>query len=405
MTIIEPNSAARGIVERAKNIILQPTEEFERIDQETPTTGSLYTGYALPLIVASAVASAIGGMVFGYGAVFVHWKLSPLAAVSQAVIAIVFGLIGVWLLAKIVDFLAPNFGGQKSDLKSTQVAVYAGTAAWVASLFGIFPPVGFLAILGLYSLYLLYRALPILMKAPQEKAGMYTGAVVVAAIVIGIVFSAIMTPITGMLAAGGIGAGGSPFAKHADPNATVSIPGVGEAKVGDIQDATKQLEALANSVKEGKDVPAIPVDTLKGLLPETLPGGFTRSEISTGSGGAMGFSGTAATGKYSKGDSTIEISIIDSGAAGALMSMASAFGVEATTENANGFEKTHVVDGRMVMESLDRSVNSAKYGVVAGQRVVINAEGMGVSFDEVKAAVAAVGVEKVEALAKAAPQG
>jgi hypothetical protein len=119
----------------------------------------------------------------------------------------------------------------------------------------------------------------------------------------------------------------------------------------------------------------------------------------------MGFSGTTATGKYSKGDSTIEVSIIDSGAAGALMSMASAFGVEATTENANGFEKTHVVDGRMVMESLDRSVNSAKYGVVAGQRVVINAEGMGVSFDEVKAAVGAVGVEKVEALAKAAPKG
>ena len=87
------------------------------------------------------------------------------------------------------------------------------------------------------------------------------------------------------------------------------------------------------------------------------------------------------------------------------MSRASAFGVEATTENANGFEKTHVVDGRMVMESLDRSNNSAKYGVVVGQRVVLNAEGVTVSFDDVKAAVNAVGVGKVEALAKAAPQG
>ena len=405
MTIIEPNAAARGIVDRAKNVILQPSQEFERIDQETPSIQSLYTGYAIPLIAASVIAGAVGMIVFGVNAVIIQYKPSPISVLTSATITFVFMLAGVWLLAKIIDFLAPNFGGQKSDLKSTQVAVYAGTAGWLAGLFSIFPPLSILGLLGLYSLYLLYRALPRLMKAPQEKAGMYTGAVVVAAIVIGIVFSAIVTPLTGMLAMGGGGAAGPFASKHADPSATISIPGVGEAKVGDIQDTTKQLEAMADSLKEGKNIPAIPVDTLKALLPDTLPGGFARTEISTGSGGAMGFSGTTATGKYARGDSSIEVSLIDSGAAGALMSMASAFGVEATTENANGFEKTHVVDGRMVMESLDRSNNSAKDGVVVGQRVVLNAEGVNVSFDDVKAAVNAVGVGKVEALAKAAPQG
>lgn len=405
MTIIEPNAAARGIVDRAKNLILQPSQEFERIDQETPSVQSLYTGYAIPLIAASVLATAIGLMVFGVNAVIIQYKPSPISALSSALISFVFMLIGVWVLAKIIDFLAPNFGGQKSELKSTQVAVYSGTAGWLASLFGIFPPLAMLSILGLYSLYLLYRALPRLMKAPPEKAGMYTAAIVVAGIVLGIVGAAIMAPITGMLAMNGAGIH-SPFAsKHADPNATISIPGVGEAKMGDVQDATKQLEAMAGAVKEGKNVPAIPVDTLKGLLPDTLPGGFVRTEISTGSGGAMGFSGTTATGKYSRGDSSIEISVIDSGAAGALMGMASAFGVESTTENANGFEKTHVVDGRLVMEQLDKSAKTAQYGVVAGQRVVLNAEGSNVSFDDVKAAVDAIGVGKVEALAKAAAAG
>ena len=41
-----------------------------------------------------------------------------------------------------------------------------------------------LGILGLYSIYLLYLGLPVLMKAPAEKAGGYTVAVVVAAIVL-----------------------------------------------------------------------------------------------------------------------------------------------------------------------------------------------------------------------------
>lgn len=406
MTIIEPNAAARGIIDRAKNLILQPSQELERIDQETPSIQSLYTGYAIPLIAASVLASAIGMIVFGVNAVFIQYKPSPISALTTAVVTFVFMLAGVWLLSKIIDFLAPNFGGQKSELKSTQAAIYSGTAGWLAGLFAIFPPLAVLGLLGLYSLYILYRALPKLMKAPAEKAGIYTAAVVVSAIVIGIVFSAIMTPITGMLAFGGAGMHGGPFAsRHADPSATISIPGVGQAKVGDIEEKTKQLEAMADNIKAGKDVPAIPVDTLKSLLPDSLPGGFTRTEISTGSGGAMGFSGSSATGKYARGDSTIEISVIDSGAAGALMGMASAFGVESTTENANGFEKTHVVDGRMVMEELDRANNTAKYGVVAGQRVVINAEGSKVSFDDVKAAVNAVGVDRAESLAKAAGQG
>ncbi len=405
MTIIEPNSAARGIIDRAKGLILQPSQELDRIDQETPSIQSLYTGYAIPLIAASVLASAIGMIVFGVNAVFIQYRPSPISALTTAALTFVFMLIGVWLLAKIIDFLAPNFGGQKSELKSTQAAIYSGTAGWIAGLFAIFPPLAVLGLLGLYSLYILYRALPKLMKAPEEKAGMYTAAVVVSAIVIGIIFSAIMTPLTGMLAFGGAGMHGPFASKHADPSATISIPGVGQAKVGDIEEKSKQLEAMADSIKAGKDVPAIPVDTLKSLLPDSLPGGFTRTEVSTGSGGAMGFSGSSATGKYARGESTIEVSVIDSGAAGALMGMASAFGVESTTENANGFEKTHVVDGRMVMEELDRANNTAKYGVVAGQRVVINAEGSKVSFDDVKAAVNAIGIDRVESLAKAAPQG
>jgi hypothetical protein len=405
MTIIEPGSAASGIVARAKNIILQPSVEFDRIDQETPSVASLYTGYAIPLAAAAALAGTIGMMVFGVNAVIVQYKPSPIAALSQGLITFIFMLAGVWLISKIIDFLAPNFGGQKNEIKATQTAIYSYTAAWLAGLFAIFPPLSILGILGLYSFYLLYRGLPRLMKTPPEKAIGYTAAVIIVAIIVNIVILSLVAPVMGALNLGAAGGMNSAFSKHADPAATVSVPGFGEVKVGELEAKSKDLEAMVNSMKEGKSLPTIPGDTLKGLLPETLPGGFARTEVSTGSGGAMGFSGTTAEGKFTRGDSTIDVTVVDMGAAGAMMGMASSLGVEASREDANGYSKTGKVDGRMTVEEVDRTAKTASYSVVISDRIALTAEGQGVSADEVKAAVNAIGIARVEALAKASPQG
>ena len=48
----------------------------------------------------------------------------------------------------------------------------------------IIPRLSFLAILGLYSLYLLWLGLPVLMKSPADRATGYTAAVVVIMFVI-----------------------------------------------------------------------------------------------------------------------------------------------------------------------------------------------------------------------------
>ena len=58
-----------------------------------------------------------------------------------------------------------------------------------------------LGILGLYSLYLLYLGLPVLMKAPQEKALGYTVVVIIAAVVlvvlVGLVAGVFVSPAMG----------------------------------------------------------------------------------------------------------------------------------------------------------------------------------------------------------------
>ena len=104
--------------------------------------------------------------------------------IGHAVTTYVFALIGTYVLALIIDALAPTFLGTKNNFQALKVAAYSSTAAWLAGIFNLLPSLALLNILGLYSLYLLYLGLPVLMKAPKEKAVPYTIVVVIAAIVI-----------------------------------------------------------------------------------------------------------------------------------------------------------------------------------------------------------------------------
>jgi len=84
----------------------------------------------------------------------------------------------------VIDALAPTFGGRKDFVSAMKVAAYTPTAAWLASVFMALPVLAILAALGLYSLYLFYLGLPVLMRAPQERALGYFLAVMVGVIIV-----------------------------------------------------------------------------------------------------------------------------------------------------------------------------------------------------------------------------
>jgi hypothetical protein len=173
------------LVGRAKAILMNPRQEWSVIEKETTTAAELYTGYIVPLAAIGPVARAIGFSVFGVNlGILGSWRVSPANAVGGAVVSFVFTLVGVWILAWIIDFLAPKFGGQSNSSQALKVAAYSCTAAWLAGVFAIIPALAILGILGLYSLYLLYLGLPVLMKSPAGKSLGYTIVVIIAAIVI-----------------------------------------------------------------------------------------------------------------------------------------------------------------------------------------------------------------------------
>jgi hypothetical protein len=175
------------VVTRAKNILLTPRQEWPVIAAETTSTADLYKGYIAPLAAVPAVAGFIGMSLVGMPMI---GRVGMGAGLATMVMQFLLALAGVYVLALIIDFLAPQFGGEKNPAQALKLSAYSMTAAWLAGIFTIVPLLGILSILGLYSLYLLYLGLPVLMKAPAEKAMPYTVVVVIAAIVIWIVIGA-----------------------------------------------------------------------------------------------------------------------------------------------------------------------------------------------------------------------
>ena len=181
-----------ALLDRVRNILLTPRTEWPVIAGETATVQSLYVDYILILAAIGPLA-----LIFAMGSVF-------------AVISYVVGLAMVYLMAWIIDALAPTFGGEKNLVKSLQLIAYSYTAAWIAGIFHIVPVIGSLLAIAaaIYSLYTFYLGVPAMKKCPQDKAVVYTIVVVVCGIVVGaVLFSVLVAVIAGGSTMGMMGMG------------------------------------------------------------------------------------------------------------------------------------------------------------------------------------------------------
>lgn len=68
-----------------------------------------------------------------------------------------------------------------------KLAAYSPTAMWLAGVFALVPPLAFLAVLGIYSLYILYilyKGAPVVTRVPEDKALVFTLALIACAFLI-----------------------------------------------------------------------------------------------------------------------------------------------------------------------------------------------------------------------------
>ncbi len=409
-----------AIVDRVKNICLKPRQEWPVIAEETTATGSLIAGYVVPLAAIGAVAGLIGRSLIGVTVPFVgSYRVPIVAGLVSAVFMFAMAIVGVFILAAIINALAPTFGGEKNSAQALKVAVYSYTPAWVAGALQILPALGLLiGLAGLYGLYLLYLGLPRLMKAPHEKAAGYTAVVVVCAIVLTIVIGAVGSMVAG---AGMIGAGAMTGALHRGA-APSEVQFDQDSPLGKLQALGKKMEVsnkkmeaaqkggdpnaqvaaamegLGTLLGGGKRVDPIGIDQLKVFVPDTFAG-LPKKGSNAEKKGFAGLNVSRAEATYSDGaKKRVTLEISDTGGASGLLGMARWVGIQGEKEDDNGSEKTEKVDGRIVHEKISKTGGTNEFGVVLGDRFVVSAKGRGVDIGELKSALSSIDLGKLESM-------
>lgn len=187
-----------NLVERVQSILLKPKATWPAIDAEPADAASLYKNYVMILALIPAVASFIGLSLVGIGAFGMSFRVPVVSGLVNMIVGYVLSLVMVFVLALIIDAMAPTFEGTKSQIGALKLSAYASTAAFVGGIFSLVPALSTIgALAALYGVYLLYTGLPVLMKCPPDKAIAYTAVVVVCAIVGGFVIAwvlALLTP-------------------------------------------------------------------------------------------------------------------------------------------------------------------------------------------------------------------
>src|SRR5207244_3458235 len=100
-------------------------------------------------VLCGFIRNLLGVTVMG-----ITYRPTYMQSVTSAAWQIAVQLLGVFLVALIMEILASRFGGEKNRVGALKLAAYSATAAWLSNVFLLIPWLGFLTILSLYTLYL-----------------------------------------------------------------------------------------------------------------------------------------------------------------------------------------------------------------------------------------------------------
>jgi hypothetical protein len=163
-----------NLINRAKNIILQPKATWEEVKNEETTIQGLLVSYVLPLALISAIASFIGFGFIGSNIPFVGKVHSIGWGINQAVTSFVSVMLGIILSGWVISWLAPKFDTTLNLTDAVKLVAYSYTPAILGGIFNIIPALAVLGIItGLYSLYILYLGFGPITKVSTEKTTTY----------------------------------------------------------------------------------------------------------------------------------------------------------------------------------------------------------------------------------------
>jgi hypothetical protein len=194
MTDTEPPAipAPRTMIRRILAILSTPKAEWVRIAAEPMSVRSIMLGWVVPLAAIGPVTKLISTQLLNYAGGGLPMPPPFTSALTEAVLGYFLSLIGVYVLSLIVNGLGVTFKGRRDHVQALKLSAYGATAAFLAGAFQIWPKLEILEVAGLYSLYLIFVGLPILMHVPRKRALAYTAVTMLAGIGITILLTLVV---------------------------------------------------------------------------------------------------------------------------------------------------------------------------------------------------------------------
>lgn len=164
------------MIQRIKDILFKPKDTWPQIKAEATGISQVLTGYAMILAALPAIFGFLGFTLIGqsFGPITGFFRIPFIYALIWAIVSYVLTLVALYVEGLIINALAPSFGSKQSMVNAYKLAVYSSTPAFIAGILNIIPALGILVLLlSLYTFYLLFIGMPVMMETPKEKLGGY----------------------------------------------------------------------------------------------------------------------------------------------------------------------------------------------------------------------------------------
>ena len=409
-----------NLIQRVQDILLKPKATWPVIAGEPDDVKAIYTNYLVYLAAIPALAGFIGMSIFGISFFGATVRVPVLSGLMNMVVSYVMSLVMLYVLALIANALAPTFKGEKHLPSAVKLVAYGATAGLVGGIFSLLPALSMLGLLAAaYSIYLLYTGIPVLMKAPEDKAVGYTAVLVVCGVVAGLILGALSALFAGPGSGSMVGRAGGE-----DANISIKLPGtdisINTAELekagkkmeeaskqmeaaqasGDQEAASKAMGAMLGAAMGGDGGKPFAPEKLQSFVPETL-GGLPRTAVEARTDSAMGLSFSSVQAEYAQDDRSIEVKLQDIGAVKMLaMGMAAWASSTVNRETQDEVERIYKKDGVAYKESYRKDGSQAELSMMLANGVMVDVNSQGMPMDAVKAAVASMDTAGIGALVR-----
>ena len=172
-------------------ILINPDKEWKAIRADRHSFTQVFLSHVPILALIPCVAGYFGVTHFGFQLGGHLTQLTPASAGVLAVVTYFAMLVGVYLLGEFINWMARSYGVEGDEptrhYEGTALAVFVTTPIFLASIVVIYPhlwlTVGVIGLAGIYSIYLIFEGIPILMNMSKERAFLYACAVITVALI------------------------------------------------------------------------------------------------------------------------------------------------------------------------------------------------------------------------------